>query len=244
LIFYPERTLEDKPDLPYEDVRFNAADGTRLHAWFIPFEGSRRAFLVSHGNAGNIGNRAVMGEFIHREFRTSILMYDYRGYGNSEGKPSEEGLYSDIQGAFRYLQSRGFAAASIYLLGQSLGTAVTIDFASHEAVAGIILEAPFPSSRAVIRRFAFSLPIDYLLKDRFNSLSKVANVHSPIAVVHSRGDPVVPYELGQQLFAGIEAPKRFFSVEEAVHEGALMSLRQSDLKEIRSFFHIDDVIAP
>src|ERR1700722_11356819 len=111
-----------------------------------------------------MGDRAVMGEFVHREFRSNILMYDYRGYGNSEGKPSEEGLYADIQGAFYYLQSRGFDGNRGYLFGQSLGTAVTIDFASRRSaagVAGIILEAPLPGIRALARHIAFSLPIDY-----------------------------------------------------------------------------------
>src|SRR5262249_41066216 len=145
LIFYPARTLADSPHLPFENIYFNSADGTRLHGWLIPSKESGRVFIISHGNAGNIGDRWEMGEFVNRSFQSSVFMYDYRGYGKSEGEPSEAGLYSDLRGALTFIRSRGYGNDAIYLIGQSLGTAVTVDIASKEHVAGIILEAPFPS---------------------------------------------------------------------------------------------------
>ena len=238
LVFYPETELSEAPGIPFESIQFPAADGTRLHGWYIPFEESGRVFLISHGNAGNIGDRAVMGEFVQREFRANVLMYDYRGYGRSEGKPSESGLYSDIDGAFSYLRSRGFHSKSIYLIGQSLGTAVTVDLASREPVAGLVLEAPFTSIRAVARHVTWSLPFDYIMSSRFDSLSKLTRVRAPIVVVHGREDPVVPYDLGQLLFDGIPGPKRFFTANGAVHEGALMSLSSTAIGEIRVFLGV------
>lgn len=151
LIFHPERTLSSSPQSPYEDVQFPAADGTMLHGWFLPFKDSNRVFIISHGNAGNIGYRSEMAQYVRQEFRADVLLYDYRGYGKSSGEPSEQGLYSDLKGALAYVRSRGYSARSVYLMGQSLGTAVTVDLASREPVAGIILEAPFTNVRGVAR---------------------------------------------------------------------------------------------
>jgi fermentation-respiration switch protein FrsA (DUF1100 family) len=158
LFFYPETTIAAVPHIPYDDVTFTANDGTKLNGWFIPFTASDRVFVISHGNAGNIGDRSEMGEYVSRELRSAVFMYDYRGYGRSEGKPSESGLYSDLLGALRYVRARGYASDKIYLMGQSLGTAVTVDVASRERVAGIILEAPFPGVRELARSYTFSVP--------------------------------------------------------------------------------------
>src|SRR2546427_3383525 len=125
LIFYPERQEAGAPHVAYQDVRFPALDGTPLHGWFIPFDGSDHVFIISHGNAGNIGDRYEMGEWVNAEFRSNVLMYDYRGYGKSEGRPSEAGLYSDLRGALKFAHQRGYSSSKIYLIGQSLGTAVT-----------------------------------------------------------------------------------------------------------------------
>ena len=192
LIFYPERTLAGVPLIPHEDVTFTAIDGTLLHGWFIPFKDSDKVFVISHGNAGNIGDRYEMGQYVNQEFHANTFMYDYRGYGQSEGKPSESGTYSDLRGALRYVSSRGYSPKSVYLIGQSLGGAVTVEVASQEPVAGIILEAPLPSIRSLARHYAFSLPIDYFLTARFDSLSKIKNVQAPVVVVHSKRDPVIP----------------------------------------------------
>jgi uncharacterized protein len=232
-IFYPERTLGGVPRIPYEDVRFPAADGTQLHGWFIPFKNSHRVFLISHGNAGNIGDRSEMGEYINQEFQANILMYDYRGYGQSEGKPSESGVYSDLRGALRFALSRGYSPKSVYLIGQSLGAAVTVDVASQDSVAGVILEAPLTSVRTLARHYAFSLPVDYFLSARFDSLSKIQNLRVPVAVVHARRDPVIPFDLGQELFNAAHEPKRFFPVDAELHEGVLMALGISRTKELQ-----------
>jgi hypothetical protein len=235
LIFYPERTLAGVPSMAHEDVRFTAADGTQLHGWFLPFKDSNTVFIISHGNAGNIGDRFEMGEYVTQEFQSNTFMYDYRGYGQSEGKPSEVGVYSDLSGALRYVVSRGYPSKSVYLIGESLGTAVTVEIASQEAVGGIILEASFPSARAVARRHMFSLPVDYFLSTRFDSLSKIRKVRAPIAFVHGKHDPVVPFDLGRQLFDAAPEPKKFFQVDAEIHEGALMALGLSRTKELREF---------
>jgi fermentation-respiration switch protein FrsA (DUF1100 family) len=235
LIFYPTATHAGIPNVPFEDVQFKAADGTRLHGWLIPSNDRSRIFIISHGNAGNIGDRYELGEYVNQEFRASVLMYDYRGYGKSEGKPSEAGLYSDLEGALTYSKSRGYPRNQTYLIGQSLGTAVTVELASREPVAGVILEAPFTSIRAVARHYMFSIPFDYVLKSRFDSLAKVLKLSAPVAVVHGRRDKVIPFDLGMQLFDAIPGTKKFFPVEAEIHEGALMALGSERTKELREF---------
>jgi len=235
LIFYPESTIAGVPGIPYEEISFKALDGTDLNAWLIPFEGSPRIFVVSHGNAGNIGDRWAMGEYLHNEFQSTVFMYDYRGYGRSQGQPTESGLYSDLRGATRYVRSRGFAAEHIYLVGQSLGTAVTLDVASQEQVAGILLEAPFPSVSALARAYTFSVPFDYFWTSRFDSLSKLRSIRVPVAVVHGTKDPLIPFALGQQVFDAAHEPKRLFAVEAEIHEGALMALGLERTGELRRF---------
>jgi fermentation-respiration switch protein FrsA (DUF1100 family) len=235
LIFYPETTIAAVPRIPYDDVAFTADDGTKLNGWFMPFPGADRVFVISHGNAGNIGDRSELGQYVRQELQSAVFLYDYRGYGRSEGKPSEAGLYSDLRGALRYVGARGYAPDEIYLMGQSLGTAVTVEVASRENVAGIILEAPFPGVQELVRSYTFSIPVDYFLSARFDSDSKIQAVRSPIAVIHARKDPVIPFVLGQRLFDTANDPKEFFAVEGEIHEGALMALGVVQMRQLREF---------
>jgi fermentation-respiration switch protein FrsA (DUF1100 family) len=237
LIFYPSRNLDAAPRQRHENVQFAAEDGTRLHGWFVPFEGSRRVIIISHGNAGNIGDRVDYIEFVRQEFKENVFAYDYRGYGRSEGSPSEEGTYSDLRGAIRLVESRGFDKSHTYLIGQSLGTAVTLGVAAHEPVAGIILEAPFTSIRELARDRAFSIPVGYLFRSRFDSLAQAATIHTPIVIVHGRRDPVIPFKFGERLYSAIAGPKRFFALDADLHEGALMALAVPDLIKIREFLY-------
>ena len=232
-IYYPERELGATPASAYEDIHFEADDGTLLHGWLIGAD-SDQILIVSHGNAGNIGHRAEMGDFLKEEFEVHILMYDYRGFGQNDGSPSEEGTYSDIRGAYTFALSKGYRGRQIYLLGQSLGTAVAIDLEAQETVGGVILEAPFTSVGAMVRN-RFHLPIDWLLRTRYDSLSKIHGIDAPIAIVHGKDDPVVPFELGAELFEAAGEPKLFFSVDGRIHEGVTMGLGVERVGELRRF---------
>ena len=233
LIYYPTRVIDRTPEVAYEDVDFEAADGTRLHGWFIPGPG-RRVLIVSHGNGGNIGHRASMADFLHEELQISLFLYDYRGYGRSQGAPSEDGTYSDIRGAYQRMRSQGFEPSDIYLMGQSLGTAVTIDLAAELDVGGVILEAPFTSVAAIARN-RFYLPVDWILRTKYDSKEKISRVRAPIAIVHAREDPVVAFSLGADLFEAGAEPKRFFPVDGSVHEGVTIALGLVRLGELQEF---------
>jgi uncharacterized protein len=237
LIFFPDQETAGMPAAPFEDVFFDAVDGTHLHGWWLPRPGAAGALILSHGNAGNISHRAVAGDFLREELGVNVLMYDYRGYGRSDGSPSEEGTYSDIRGAYSHVQSRGFKPESIILMGQSLGTAVTMDLAADENVGGVILEAPFTSVAGMARRFWWSLPVRSLLSTKYDSLSKISRVKSPIVFVHATGDPVVPYALGRELFEAANAPKQFFEVPADLHEGATMGLGLEAVKQLKALLN-------
>ncbi len=233
LIYYPTGGVIGSPSSPHDDVYFEARDGTRLHGWFLP-HGAGRVLIVSHGNGGNIGHRREMADFLRQELEIDVFAYDYRGYGNSDGSPSEEGTYSDIRGAYDYARSRGYAPEKIYLMGQSLGTAVSVDLASEERVGGLILEAPLTSVAGVARRI-FGLPMGWILRTRYDSIGKIGRIRFPIAIIHAQDDPVLPFDLGAELFDAANEPKLFFAVDGEVHEGAIMGLGLEKLGELKEF---------
>jgi fermentation-respiration switch protein FrsA (DUF1100 family) len=234
-IYFPDRKLVGAPSAQYENVFFNAADATRLHGWWLPHPESSTALIVSHGNAGNITYRAPAGDFLRSNLQTNVFMYDYRGYGQSQGEPSEQGTYADIRAAYSYVKSRGFTPNSIFLMGQSLGTAVTVDLAVSEPVAGVILEAPFTSVAGVARKLFGTLPIHLFVRTKYDSLSKIAKIRAPLVIVHATRDPVIAYEFGRVLFEAASQPKLFFEVQGELHEGAIMGLRLEDLRRMRQF---------
>ncbi len=220
---YPGRLSGDwRPEgLPVEDVWLRTADGVKLHAWWIPGEGAEFTFVAFHGNAGNIANRAEIYRFV-RSLPANVLAVDYRGYGRSEGKPSEAGLYRDAEAAYDYLVSdRSIAPSRIIAFGGSLGTAVAVDLAAKHEVGGVVLEAPFASGKAVARRvYAFIPGLGYIVKSKFDTATKLAKVHAPILIVHCVRDPVLPFPLGEEVYRLARTPKFFLRVEGYCHEEA------------------------
>jgi uncharacterized protein len=238
-IYYPSREMVAEPLGQFEDVFFEALDGTRLHGWWFPKNDAANALIVSHGNAGNISRRISMAEFLRNDLGVNVFYYDYRGYGRSEGEPSEAGTYSDAHGAYRHVRGRGFAPDSILLLGQSLGTAITVELAVSEKVAGVILEAPFTSVTAVASRFFWRLPIGLLMKTKYDSLAKISRLRVPIAIIHATEDPVIDYSFGRELFEAANPPKEFFEVRGEFHEGAIKGLGHDALQHLKTFLGIN-----
>src|SRR5258706_716093 len=157
---YPDRLGGDwhPRALPVQDVWLTASDGVKLHAWWIPHDNAKFTFLAFHGNASNIANRAPTYEFL-RSTPSNILALEYRGYGHSEGKPDEAGIYRDAEAAYEYLvNTKRIDRKAIISFGQSLGSAVATHLAAGRQVAGIVLEAPFPSASRVARKVFWFLP--------------------------------------------------------------------------------------
>jgi uncharacterized protein len=208
---YPQGRWTEQSRLGAQDVWLQA-DGNRLHAWWVEVPGATTATLFLHGNAGNLSHRGYAVEAVTAA-GSSILVLDYRGYGKSEGSPSEAGLYADAQAAYDWLRGKGFARLVVH--GESLGAAVAVDLASRNKVEGLILEAPFSSGRDMA---AAVLPgVGPLVFWGWNSAAKITKVQAPLLLLHGDHDEVVPFRLGQRLFEAAKQPKTFWRAEGAGH---------------------------
>ena len=204
-----------------EDCFFSTSDGLRLHGWRCRpahAEGitGDMVLLWFHGNAGNLSHRS---DLMFRLAMTpaQVFIVDYRGYGRSEGKPSERGLYLDARAAWRYLvEERRVPPNRIVLFGKSLGGAVAIDLATEVEPAGLIVQSAFTSIPDMAARHFPFVP-RALLRTRMDSLSKIGDVEVPKLFIHSDADEVAPYELGRRLYEAAPKPKRFYTVEGAGH---------------------------
>lgn len=226
LIFFPDYPgrLEGEwhpRALPVQDVWLTASDGTKLHAWWIPSEKAKFTFLAFHGNAANIANRAPAYEFL-RDLPANVLALEYRGYGRSEGKPSEAGLYLDSEAAYRYLvNTTGTDPKTIVSFGQSLGSAVAAHLAAQHEVGGVVLEAPFPSAARMARQVFWFLPgLGLLVHSQFDTQARLAQINAPVLIVHCRQDPVIPFQFGQEVYNAARPPKDFLPIDGQCHEEA------------------------
>jgi hypothetical protein len=224
LIFFPN--YPDRLDgdwhpraLPVQDVWLTASDGVKLHAWWIPHDNAKFTFLAFHGNASNIANRAPVYEFL-RSTRANVFALEYRGYGRSEGKPSEAGVYRDAEAAYEYLvNTKGIDRKAIISFGQSLGTAVATHLAARRQVAGVVLEAPFPSASRVARKVFWFLPgVSLLVHGQFDTQAWLKEIHAPLLIVHCDQDPVIPFQFGQEVYDAALPPKNFLPINGSCHE--------------------------
>jgi fermentation-respiration switch protein FrsA (DUF1100 family) len=221
LIFFPSRYPDgdwDPPGLVHEDAWFNASDGTRLHAWYVPHEQPRAVVLFAHGNGGNLSHRDEILRLLHAPLRASVLIFDYRGYGRSEGSPSESGVLDDARAARAWLSERAnVSPAEIVLMGESLGGAVAVDLAAGDGARGLILENTFSSLPDVAGHHYRWAPVQLLMRSRFDSVSKIGRYHGPLLQIHGDADTIVPIEFSRRLFAAANEPKQFVEIPGADH---------------------------
>lgn len=219
-IYFPERSLMATPadvGIAYEDVTLRAADGVRLHGWFVP--GSQPvAVLWLHGNAGNIGTRVPWIRDLHRATGFAILIVDYRGYGRSEGTPSEAGLYRDAEAALAYLRAEPRVDPDrIVYFGRSLGSAVAVELAAREPPMALVIESPFPSLRWLADAVYPWLPLTRWLHDRYETERRARAVTAPALVIHGERDEIVPLEGAQRVADALASDVQLFVVPGAGH---------------------------
>jgi uncharacterized protein len=201
-----------------QDAKFTAADGTKLHGWYVEHEQPRGHALLLHGNAGNVTLLAETLRTLNRRHNLSVLAIDYRGFGKSEGRPSEQGLYQDGRAARRWLaQKAKIAETDVILMGVSIGGAVAVDLAAHDGARGLILANTFTSLPAAAQARLPLLPMNMLLTTRMDSLSKIKDYHGPLLISHGEADEVVPFEQGQALHDAAPGPKKFITVTGGKH---------------------------
>ena len=220
-IYFPERDIFQDPSdfgLEFEDVYLTTSDGVRIHGWFVPGSGGP-TLVWFHGNGGNISHRVDNIAGLHGRLGVSILIIDYRGYGLSEGSPTEQGTYLDAEAAVAHALSRpDVDPERVVLFGRSLGCAVAAEMAVRHDAYAVVLESPFTSVLAMAKRVYPFLPgVGLLVGDMYDTLDKVARIGAPIMVLHGDSDEIVPFEMGREVFEAAPEPKRFFAIRSAGH---------------------------
>jgi fermentation-respiration switch protein FrsA (DUF1100 family) len=221
LIFVPTKYPEGNwapPGLAFEDAYFQSADGVKLHGWYVPHEHPKAIILYCHGNAGNLSIWADVVRVLHDYAGSTVMIFDYRGFGKSEGKPSEAGVLADARAARAWLAKRANCSEQdIVVMGRSLGGAVAIDLASADGARGLILESTFTSMPEVGKTLFPLLPMKLLMRSRFKSIAKIGNYHGPLLYSHGTSDRLIPFEMGKKLFDAANEPKQFVTISGSDH---------------------------
>jgi fermentation-respiration switch protein FrsA (DUF1100 family) len=234
----PGRELDATPadvGLAYEDVQLTADDGVKLHGWFVPAaENARGTLLFFHGNAGNISHRLESILQFHR-LGLDVLIVDYRGYGRSEGSPSERGTYRDAEAAWQYLtEERGVAPSRIVVFGRSVGGAVGAWLAANREAGALIVESSFSSLPALAAELYWFLPVRWLSRFRYPTADYVAAADCPVLVIHSREDDIVPFHHGRAIYESAGEPRHFLELS-GPHNGAHVLSEERYLEGLREF---------
>ena len=215
-----------------EEVSFRTEDGLRLAGWFVPGVPGGATVLVFNGNAGDRSVRAPLAAALAR-VGVSVLLFDYRGYGGNPGSPSETGLAADARAARDYLDSRpDVRSESVVYYGESLGAGVAVGLAVERPPAALVLRSPFTSLADVGRRHYPYLPVRQLLKDRYDSLGRIAAVRCPILVVAGGADGIVPAEQSRRLHDAAPTPKRYVEIPDAGHNDLALLAGDTLIREV------------
>jgi fermentation-respiration switch protein FrsA (DUF1100 family) len=237
LVFFPGPSPRATPadfGLEFRELELRTRDGVRLHGWFLPAREARGAVLVSHGNAGSIELRIGLAQAF-LEHRWSVLLYDYRGYGQSTGRPSEPGTYLDAEAAHEHLvRVEGVVPERIVLHGESLGVGVALELALRRPVAAVVAECGFTSISDMAAGLYPFLPARLLARIRYDNLAKVARLGVPLLVIHSPHDEIVPFTHAERLFTAAREPKRLLSTEGGHNDGGFLR-RAAWIAEVGSF---------
>ena len=225
-VYYPEHIISADPSnigLEFESVSFKTEDRVKLSGWFIPTEGASGVILFCHGNAGNISHRLESIEIFHR-LGLNVFIFDYRGYGRSEGKPSEIGTYRDVEAVWQYLvKERQVSPNRVVVFGRSLGGAVAAWLAHKHTPAALILESAFTSVPDIAAKIYPYLPVKLLSRFEYNTAEYLDEIDCPVLIVHSREDEVMPFSHGKQLFERAKGPKEFLEISGTHNEGFITS---------------------
>jgi len=239
LVFYPEtgREITATPNqvgLAYEDIHLNTSDGISLHGWYIPAPQPRGTVLFLHGNAGNISHRLDSVQMFHR-LGYSTLIFDYRGYGNSGGTPTEQGTYRDAETAWRYLiEQRHIPSCRIVLFGESLGGAVAAWLAGRQKPAALVIASGFTSVPDFAQHIYPYLPVRWLARIHYDTRENLRAVAAPVLIAHSPEDEIIPFEHGRALFAAANPPKLFLELAGGHNDGFIF-MRESWVRVLGDF---------
>jgi uncharacterized protein len=227
LIYFPNvpgRALAATPaeiGLRFDEVRITAADRAELHGWYVPAAAGAPAVLLCHGNAGNISHRLDWLRIFH-DMGLAVLMFDYRGYGRSSGRPTERGTYLDARAAWDYLTgTKGLAPNRIVIVGESLGGSIAAHLAKDVTAGALLLVSTFTSAPDLASNVYWYLPVRLLARFQYPTVADVVHVRAPTLVVHSRDDEIIPFSHAEMLYRHSSAPKGLLEIR-GEHNMALL----------------------
>ena len=236
LLYHPSENnyLNDKITFNYEEIFIETDKNINLKSWFIKKDLNRfKTILIFHGNAGNLFNRVYKLNELNK-LDVNILLISWRGFSGNKGKPTEKNLYHDAEEAIKWLNNRGAISKNIIFYGESLGTGVATELGTSNAFGGIILESPFTSIANAAKIYYPYLPVNIILKDRYNSISKIKNITTPILIMHGKKDNIVPQKMGLELYEKANQPKFSYFPENDDH---MMEYNDNLLNSIKLFIN-------
>lgn len=225
-VYYPIKEIYASPadaGLPFEDAAFTAEDGASIAGWYVPAENACGTVLFCHGNGGNISHRMETLSVLNA-LRLNVLIFDYRGYGASTGKLSEEGTYLDAEAAWRYVtETKGEDPFRVVIFGRSLGGAIGSWLAAKHTPGLLIVESSFTSMSDIAGEYYPYMPVRLLCRIRYPTIEYLAKVKCPVLVVHGPQDEMIPFRHGQRLFEVSPDPKEFMEITGGHNDGFLLS---------------------
>ena len=225
-LYSPLREVPYTPDelgLDFEDVVFQSSDGLKLTGWYVPAGNSKLTVLFCHGNGGNMMHRLDSINILYN-LGLNCFIFDYRGYGKSEGKPSEEGTYLDARAAYEWLiDEKRLSPNNIIIFGRSLGGTIAAQLASKVEAKSLIVESAFTSYIDIGKKFYPYMPVRWFARFNYNTLDYIKAVHCPVMIIHSRNDEVVPFEFGLELYESSNEPNKFVEIFGSHNDGFLVS---------------------
>lgn len=225
-LYKPVREVTYTPEdigIDFENVTLETTDGVKLNAWYIPAKDTKMTMLFCHGNGGNITHRLDSINLFNK-LGLNCFIFDYRGYGQSEGKTTEQGTYTDAVAAYNWLtQTRNISAEEIILFGRSLGGSVAVHTAAEVKVRSLVIESCFTSYVDMGKKFYPYMPIRWFARFKYDTIGYLKKVQCPVMIIHSRGDEIIPFEFGLELYEAANEPKKFVEIYGGHNDGFLVS---------------------
>ena len=225
-LYEPVREIPYTPaelGLDFEEVYFRTGDRLRLHGWFVPAQNSEFTVLYCHGNGGNMMYFLETVNFLNK-LGLNCFIFDYRGYGSSQGEPTENGTYLDVRAAYRWLtKKKSIAPERIILFGWSLGGSIAAYLASKVKPAGLVIESTFTSYQDIGRKFYPYMPVKWFARFNYPTVDYVRKVKCPVLIIHSRNDEMIPFEFGLAIYNAANEPKKFVEIFGRHNDGFFVS---------------------
>ena len=234
LLYHPSDNnyQKDKIQFSYDEIFIKVDDKIKLKSWIINKNLKKfKTLLFFHGNAGELSNRIYKLNELNK-LDINILLISWRGFSGNEGSPTEENLYKDAKAAIKWLNRKEVENNKIILYGESLGTGVAVEIGKKNNFNSIILESPFTSMENAAKIYYPYLPVKLLLKDKYNSISKIKKITTPILIMHGKKDDIVPFSMGKELFEKANNPKYSYFTSDDDH---MMEFNDQILKSIKNF---------